>query len=197
MLAIKSAFVTKKITTPSDSELFRQTVGEVRAVSSDKILHKANKPKPFPKPKVVDLNDPWEPFTAIGFDKVSHEDTLSYTGPGIQHAVLAKLRKGFFGVQAELDLHGLTSAAAKQHLLRFLQDCIDCGHRCAHIIHGKGYRSSEDHPILKNHLNQWLRQHKSVQAFCSAPPRQGGAGAVYVLLKISRDTPEKYADPEQ
>jgi DNA-nicking Smr family endonuclease len=31
-----------------------------------------------------------------------------------------------------------------------------------------------------------------VQAFCSASQRQGGSGAVYVLLKASKDNTEKY-----
>jgi len=34
-----------------------------------------------------------------------------------------------------------------------------------------------------------LRQHKDVQAFCSAPPRDGGTGAVFVLLQLA----EKYS----
>jgi DNA-nicking Smr family endonuclease len=54
-----------------------------------------------------------------------------------------------------------------------------------HIIHGKGYRSVDSHPVLKNDLNLWLRQHKDVQAFCSAPPKSGGTGAVFVLLRLS------------
>jgi len=59
-----------------------------------------------------------------------------------------------------------------------------------HIIHGKGYRSENSHPVLKNNLNQWLRQHRDVQAFCSASAKDGGAGAVLVLLHLA----EKYAD---
>ncbi len=95
-------------------------------------------------------------------------------------------------MQGEIDLHGLNGAAAKQQLVNFLQASISAGHRCVHIIHGKGYRSQDDHPILKNNINRWLRQHKDVQAFCSAAPRHGGAGAVYVLLKKVGEYAEKY-----
>ena len=55
--------------------------------------------------------------------------------------------------------------------------------RCAHIIHGKGYRSGERQPVLKRKVNYWLRLRPDVLAFCSATPRDGGTGAVYVLLR--------------
>jgi DNA-nicking Smr family endonuclease len=188
--------VTKKTVNPIDSDLFRQTIGEVRAVKSDKVLLAQDNlpPKPYPKPQHHDLNDVWHDAVAPDIDTVDHEETLSFTTPGIQNNVLAKLRKGFFGLQAEIDLHGLNSQAAKQQLSQFLQYAVTRGYRCVHIIHGKGHRSSDSHPILKNHLNRWLRQYKDVLAFCSAPPRKGGAGAVYVLLKLSKDHPEKYGE---
>jgi DNA-nicking Smr family endonuclease len=179
--------VTKKTITSNDSDLFRQSVGNVRAVKSDNVELKPDQPKPYPKPQPYDFNEDWHDVIDQDIDNVGHEETLSYTAPGIQHSVFAKLRKGFFGVQAEIDLHGLNSEAAKQQLLDFLYASTQYGYRCVHIIHGKGYRSSDAHPILKNHINRWLRQHKSVQAFCSASQRQGGTGAVYVLLKISRE----------
>ncbi len=166
-------------------------MGEVRAVKTDKIhLQQGNRPKPYPQAQPSNLTDDWSHAIDLNVEKVSHEETLSYTAPGIQRKVLTKLRKGFFAIQAEIDLHGLNSDTAKQQLLRFLQASVTSGHRCVHIIHGKGYRSSDNQPILKNNLNRWLRQHKDVQAFCSAPHQHGGAGAVYVLLKIAKEYPD-------
>jgi DNA-nicking Smr family endonuclease len=180
----KTSFVTKKIISPEDQDLFRQTVGEVRIVKSDKALLKANPPpKPYPKPKTHSLDESIEEDALVDIDPVHHEESLIYTAPGIPHKVLAKLRKGFFGIQAELDLHGLTRDAAKRELSVFLARSQGAGFRCVHIIHGKGYGSADNYPVLKNNLNSWLRQHSAVQAFCSAPQHQGGAGAVYVLLK--------------
>ncbi len=118
-------------------------------------------------------------------DQVSHEESLHFTAPGVQKNVLTKLRRGFFGVQAELDLHGFNTDEAKRQLSEFLSAGKQAGFRCVHIIHGKGYRSSDTYPILKNHLNQWLRQYPEILAFCSAPQRHGGAGAVFVLLRTS------------
>jgi DNA-nicking Smr family endonuclease len=51
------------------------------------------------------------------------------------------------------------------------------------IVHGKGYNSWQNQPVLKIQLNKWLRQCDEVLAFCSARQADGGTGAVYVLIK--------------
>lgn len=178
--------MAKKIITPEDSNLFRQTIGKVHTVKSDKVLlTKDSKPKPFPKAYAINMEERLSCAVELDVEKVGLEDSLSFIAPGLQHNVLKKLRKGHFGLDAEIDLHGLNSNEAKRQLLRFLHDCVEDGCRCVHIVHGKGYRSIDNHPILKNNLNLWLRQHKDVQAFCSTPPKDGGTGAVFVLLQLS------------
>ena len=181
--------MAKKNLTPEHSDLFRLTIGKVRAVKSDKVLlTESNKPKPFPKAQTVNVEEQLSGATGFDVEQVGLEDSLSFMAPGLQHNVLRKLRKGQFGQDAKIDLHGLNSNEAKRQLLHFLHDCIEDGCRCVHIVHGKGYRSVDNHPVLKNNLNLWLRQHKNVQAFCSASPKNGGTGAVFVLLQLS----EKY-----
>jgi DNA-nicking Smr family endonuclease len=178
--------VAKKTLTSEDRDLFRHTIGKVRLVNSDKLLlNQENKPKPYPKPRTTQKDSHLIDSAASDVEKVGLEDSLSYIAPGLQNNVLKKLRRGYFGLDAEIDLHGLTSNAAKQQLLYFLQSCVEAGCRCVHIVHGKGYRSADNHPVLKNNLNMWLRQHKDVQAFCSAPPKDGGTGAVFVLLQLA------------
>ncbi|MET0035007.1 MAG: Smr/MutS family protein [Candidatus Thiodiazotropha lotti] len=44
-------------------------------------------------------------------------------------------------------------------------------------------RQAGRQPILKHKLNIWLRQRDDVLAFTSAPRRDGGTGAAYVLLR--------------
>jgi len=179
--------MAKKNLTPEDSDLFRLTIGKVHAVKSDKVLlTESNKPKPYPKSPTVNMEEHLSSADEFDIEKVGIEDSLSFMVPGLQHNVLKKLRKGQFGVDAEIDLHGLSSNAAKQQLLHFLHNSVEDGCRCVHIVHGKGYRSADNHPVLKNNLNVWLRQHKDVQAFCSAPPKDGGTGAVFVLLQLSK-----------
>ncbi|SJM90949.1 Smr protein/MutS2 [Crenothrix polyspora] len=183
--------MSKKTISSEDSHLFRKTIGSVRAITSDKVLlRQATKPKPVPKRPVAAMEDYFLPFADPDLEKLSVEDTLHFSAAGLQKNVIKKLRQGYFGLDAEIDLHGLNSHDAKQQLLRFLHDSVENGRRCVHIIHGKGYRSPDNHPILKNNLNIWLRQHKYVLAFCSALPKQGGAGAVIVLLQLA----QKYDD---
>lgn len=178
--------MVKKNLTQEDKDLFRQSIGQVKTLDSNKVLlNQKDKPKPYPKPTKTDLDDSLFNDTTTDLEKVGLEDSLSYTAPGLQNNVLKKLRKGHFGLDADIDLHGLTSNAAKNQLLVFLNNCIASNYRCVHIVHGKGYRSADSQPVLKNDLNLWLRQHKNVQAFCSAPQSAGGTGALYILLKVN------------
>ena len=55
--------------------------------------------------------------------------------------------------------------------------------QCVRVVHGKGLRSGPRGPVLKASVNRWLRQWDDVLAFVSAPARDGGTGAVYVLLR--------------
>ncbi|HYN76646.1 MAG TPA: Smr/MutS family protein, partial [Lamprocystis sp. (in: g-proteobacteria)] len=115
--------------------------------------------------------------------EVETHEFLSYARPGVQQRVLAELGRGAIEVGLEVDLHGLTVDLARRVLAEFL---VECGHRrvrCARIIHGKGSRSSGAPPVLKQKVNYWLRLHTEVLAFCSATRRDGGTGAVYVLLR--------------
>ncbi|MGZ8194883.1 MAG: Smr/MutS family protein [Methylosarcina sp.] len=178
--------MTKKILSADDIELFRHSIGKVRVVNNDKVLlRKQEKPKPLPKPRTFNVEEDLIGTDMNDIENLTAEDTLAFTAPGLQKNVLKKLRKGQFGMNAEIDLHGLSSQEAKRQLLNFLHYAVMEGFRCVHIVHGKGYRSPANYPILKNNLNIWLRQHKNVLAFCSAPARHGGAGAVYVLLQLS------------
>ncbi len=130
------------------------------------------------------MPDPLQNIIADSLETLHQEDTMSFLSPGLQKSVLKRLRKGGYGVDAELDLHGMTSRHALIRLLDFLHYCRENGYECIRIIHGKGYHSPEQ-PVLKNELNAWLRQHRDVRAFCSTPQRAGGAGAIFVLLRLS------------
>jgi len=187
-----SAIVTKKRLSTEDSALFRQTIGQVKPIKTDTLsLHPKKKPKPYPQKKPASMQLLLE-NTAIEIEPLLQEDSFSFLAPGLQKNILKKLRRGHFGLDAVLDLHGLTSQQAKRELIRFLYLSVEEGCRCVQVIHGKGYGSQNYRPVLKNDINVWLRQYQSVQAFCSAPPKDGGTGAVFILLKLN----EKYGEDE-
>ena len=106
--------------------------------------------------------------------------------PGLQQRLLRRLRRGQLAIGGELDMHGMTSNTARAALAEFITASREQGVRCVRIVHGKGYGSGTDAPVLKNRLNSWLRQHHDVLAFSSATPQDGGTGALYVLLRTQR-----------
>lgn len=185
--------MTKKNTTTDDRNLFRSTIGTVKPISSNTVILKPNhKPKPRPHEKPLEAIDPLQNSVSNDLETLYQEDKIAFIAPGLQKNVIRKLRQGYYGLDAEIDLHGLSSRDAQQQLLGFIHHCVEDGFRCIQIIHGKGYNSPDHKPILKNDINILLRRHQDILAFCSAPPQAGGAGAVFVLLRLS----DKFFDSE-
>jgi DNA-nicking Smr family endonuclease len=110
-------------------------------------------------------------------------ESLAFHRPDISRNVIRQLRRGKYAIQAEIDLHGLTVSEAQTELRSFITECVDRNLRCIRVVHGKGLRSGDKGPVLKANVNYWLPNWDDVLAFCSALPRHGGTGAIYVLLK--------------
>jgi DNA-nicking Smr family endonuclease len=120
------------------------------------------------------------------FDIADSDEFIEGRAPGIDHALVRKLRHGEFAIQAHVDLHGLTREEAKGAVERFLRDARTAGKRCVLVVHGRGMHSKDQVPVLKEALRTWLstnRFARHVLAFATARPVDGGGGAVYVLLR--------------
>ena len=52
----------------------------------------------------------------------------------------------------------MTLSKAEPVLSQFLEQCQQQQIRCVRIIHGKGWGSRDNKPVLKSKLNHWLRQ---------------------------------------
>ena len=118
---------------------------------------------------------------------VASGDVIAWRRPGVQESVVRRLRRGLYRVQAELDLHGLTEAQARNVLREFLLEALAREQSCIRIVHGKGLRSGHRGPVLKSLVVSVLRRTRAVVAFTSARQVDGGTGALYVLLS-SRTT---------
>jgi DNA-nicking Smr family endonuclease len=116
-------------------------------------------------------------------DAVTNDGALSFQRPGVRIQVMRRLRRGLYPIEDELDLHGQTQTGARDRLADFIAQSRERGCRCVRVIHGKGYRSGVRGPVLKTAVNLWLRRHLDVMAFVSARAIDGGAGALYVLLR--------------
>jgi len=125
----------------------------------------------------------------VGFDVSDTREYVEGSIVGLDPRVVRKLRRGEYAHQSHVDLHGLTAAEARATVERFLGDAYRLGHRCVLIVHGRGRNSKDQMPVLKERLKSWLTQGRIarvVLAFTTARPCDGGAGALYVLLRRDR-----------
>jgi len=120
------------------------------------------------------------------FDIADSDEFIEGRAPGVDRSIVRKLRRGEFAVQGHKDLHGMTREEAKAAVDRFLRESRNQGKRCVLLVHGRGLHSKDQMPVLKEALRTWLvtsRFDRHVLAFATARPVDGGAGAVYVLLR--------------
>lgn len=123
--------------------------------------------------------------TQAMLNPVASQATLSYRIATLQHKVFEDLKAGNLRWFEAVDLHGCTVEDARAAVLQIIQMAKDENQNVIKIVHGKGPEA-----ILKTYVNGWLRQHRDVLAFVSAPEKQGGTGAVLVLLKRSEKNPK-------
>ncbi len=99
---------------------------------------------------------------------------------------LPNLRNGIYSIQGQIDLHGLGREDARATVEEFIERMSRFHPCCVKIVHGRGINSANDRAVLKESLQRWLstrRLSKRVVAYASAPLRDGGVGAIYVLLR--------------
>lgn len=170
----------KIVISDEDIKTFQEAVQGTLPLAEGKVRLRKKRVKPVrPLP---DLND--EPSYLGGGEPqviVQADDYITYKQESISNKILRNLSKGQYNVEAVLDLHRKTIDEARGAINYFLETCLKRGSRCVIIVHGKGKLGTP--PALKNQINHWLRQVSPVLAFCSALPRHGGNGAIYVLLK--------------
>jgi len=99
--------------------------------------------------------------------------------------LLPNLRNGLYSIQGQIDLHGLSRNEAELAVEEYIVRMSRFRSCCIKIIHGRGINSPADRATLKQSLQRLLatrRMSRYVVAYASAPARDGGVGAVYVLL---------------
>ncbi|HMN21235.1 MAG TPA: Smr/MutS family protein [Ottowia sp.] len=170
----------------ADQDLFARAVGPVRPLrGSTRVVHAPPAPEPLPRQRQQDeaavlresLSDAFDVSTLLHTD-----EHLSFRRPGIGPDVPARLRRGHWAVQAQIDLHGLRTDEAREALGQFVREARRAGLRCVRVVHGKGLGSPGGVPVLKGKVHAWLVQKQAVLAFVQAGPTDGGAGALLVLL---------------
>ena len=183
----KAATILSAPKTPEDDlTLFHQAVKDARPLTPPPVHLFEKKAKPIPKQFIRDeqqaLRDSLSDHYIPAYELETGEELL-YLRDGHAPDILSKLRRGYWVVQAYIDLHGLISDEARLYVSTFISDCKKRGIRCVRIVHGKGLGSRNREPVLKHKVRGWLMQKDEVIAYAQAKPEDGGSGAVIVLLK--------------
>ncbi len=185
----------------SDADLFKTVLGGVKKIDNSNIakiertdLRKKPDAKTLAKRAAAEgafeVNDSELSDTQAILNPVASQATLSYRIATLQHKVFEDLKAGNLRWFEAVDLHGCTVEDARSAVLQIIQIAKNENQNVIKIVHGKGPEA-----ILKTYVNGWLRQHRDVLAFVSAPEKQGGTGSVLVLLKRAEKNPKFNSTP--
>lgn len=179
----------------NETDLFKKALQGVKVFDNSNIakIEKQQRRKPDAKilakraaaegpieTNLTELSD-----TQAILNPVASQAFLSYRIATLQHKVFEDLKAGNLRWFEAVDLHGCTVEDARSAVLQIIQIAKDENQNVIKIVHGKGPEA-----VLKTYVNGWLRQHREVLAFVSAPEKQGGTGAVLVLLKRAEKNPK-------
>ncbi len=175
-----------------DTTLFLAEMAGVTPLPKDPRgrMDKPQQPTPrglFPTGELEALADLRDLVEGRGAFTIQYTDEyMEGLAPGVDPRLAQRLHRGDYAIQAHIDLHGHTVDEAKVAVDRFLTSAYMAGQRCVMLIHGRGLNSKDNRPVLKEQVRTWLshgRLSRLVLAFATAPLTDGGAGAVYVLLR--------------
>ncbi|MDH5325742.1 MAG: Smr/MutS family endonuclease [Gammaproteobacteria bacterium] len=168
-----------------EQELFQQAMEGVKPLVHDKVAPYRGKIRPK-SPLQATAAAISTGFTHAEYAPPTRPDEIiHYADSSVQPRKLKQLKQGQLQCEAILDLHGTNIDAAAHQLTEFLIHCSEQGYRCVTVIHGRGHRSENNQPVLKQQVNHWLRSDQRILAFHSAMPKDGDTGALYVLLRKS------------
>ena len=108
------------------------------------------------------------------------------TPAGLDRRTARRLKRGQLTAEARLDLHGKTQDEAHGTLRHFIQESRMARRRCVLVITGKGSVARGRGGVLRQMVPRWLNEpalRRHIVAITNAPERNGGTGALYLLLK--------------
>lgn len=104
---------------------------------------------------------------------------------GTSPTIVGALRAGRARPDASIDLHGMRADEAEREVVRFVREHHRRGDRLLRVVHGKGLHSDGGAGVLGDRVVHALSEGGAapfVQAFCTAPPHDGGTGCLLVQL---------------
>jgi len=157
-----------------------------RATRDVKPLAPRTQPAPQPSSPLPVLAPRVAPSTAAPSQPIALDRFA-----GLDRANAERLKRGKHKIEARLDLHGMTQDEAHRALLGFVRSARAAGKRCVLVITGRG---SFGGGVLKAAVPRWLDEAEfrpHLLAIATAQPRDGGPGALYIMLRRSATLPER------
>jgi DNA-nicking Smr family endonuclease len=163
--------------TDPDGALWRQAMSGVRPLAPRPSAPPL-KPEPAARHNVANPSPPVHhpPLPPLTADRPA----------GLDRANAERLKRGKHRIEARLDLHGMTQSEAHSALLGFIRGARAEGKRCVLIITGRGAVGAG---ILRSAVPRWLNEpefRSHLLAMATAQQRDGGGGALYVMLRRTR-----------
>ena len=159
-----------------DRDLFAKAMSEPFVIEDkDALPQQANKHLPS-----IDIGN----IENLDIRPIGANQNITFNRSSISHIKLSKLGKGHLynsSTCSQLDLHGLTIEQTAKEVAKIIPVWQVQNINCGLLIHGKSQQS--EHAILKSFLAEWLKTLPQVLAYSSACSKDGGAGALYVLVK--------------
>ena len=178
--------------TPAEIALWHESQRQTRPLKGPRKPPTPKTPPPIPPPpppKVTAARPPARPAAPAAKPKPKLQELSHGRMSGVDKRRAERLRRGRLPIEARLDLHGMTQARAHASLIRFIEGSIASGLRCVLVVTGIGRMS--ERPVLREGVPRWLNEpalRAHVLGFDHAQIKDGGLGALYVLLKRRRET---------
>lgn len=178
-----------------ETDLWRKITGDVKPLARRETPPAPDVPVPPSKNRkpaaATDLRKPAPPEAP---HQLSPSPALSHgAAPGVDRKTADNLRRGRMAIEARLDLHGMTQAEAHRRVHAFIEGQQEAGRRCVLIVTGKGVWRRQDGGggvgVLREAVPRWLNEpslRPRILAFTHAQPKDGGDGALYILLRRIR-----------
>ena len=177
-----------------EGDLFRRAMRDVKPLKQSTPRVRSDKTAPFRASGTAKTENPKR--TLRPKSAAPSAPHLKPRAPTLQHGDTAGLdrrtgqrfKRGQLPVEARLDLHGMNQTEAHHALSTFLSVQQAAGRRCVIVVTGKGV-GKEGGGVLRNAVPRWLNEvpnRDKVLAFEYARQKDGGAGALYVLLRRRR-----------
>lgn len=170
---------------PDDLKVWRHVARSVKPLIDSPRHPEDDDVEEIPRPRVA-VTESELPARAVARPQPPAPLKLG-TVANIDRRTAQRFTRGEMAVDGRIDLHGLTLDQAHAALTAFVRGAHARGARCVVVVTGKGKGDSIGK--IRNETPHWLNQtplRPLILAVSEARHRDGGVGALYVLLKRKR-----------